>query len=139
MLIINLKSSNLCAGTPSPPLNIQSFVQEYHNHFSTVIYTWDAPHGNQRVEYYQYQLVNETSIIVDHNTSNTSAIVSGIPYNENITLVVLAHNCIGSSPPSVEEVYIGMCTTRSAIYCSYFNILRLCMHQLFLLNSSGMS
>ena len=85
------------------PLNVQSGVDEYHNNFSRVFFSWDAPEDNSRVDYYQYQVVNGTSI----NTSNTSAIISGVPYNENITFWVLAGNCIGQSATALETINVG--------------------------------
>lgn len=70
--------------------------------------SWEAPSDNSRVNYYQYQLYyGVTSTIAAYNTSNTSATVSGIPYNENLTLLIIVHNCIGSSAPYVAQVSIG--------------------------------
>ena len=91
------------AGIPMSPLNVQSVVDEYHNNFSSILFSWDAPEDNSRVDYYQYEVVNGTSI----NTSNTSAIISGVPYNENVTFLVLAGNCIGQSTTVLETINVG--------------------------------
>ena len=99
-------------GTPMSPLNLQSVVNEYHDHSSSVLFTWDAPIINSRVDYYQYQVVNETS----SNTSNTSVIISGVPYNKNVTFSVLAGNCVGESATVMETINIGRV------------VLLLCMH-----------
>ena len=90
-------------GIPTSPLNVQSVVDEYHNNFSNVLFSWDAPEDNSCVDYHQYQVVNGTSI----NTSNTSAIISGVPYNKNITFLVLAGNCIGQSATVLETINVG--------------------------------
>ena len=95
-------------GVSGPPRNLSSAVEEYHSHFSTVLFTWDAPNGNSRIDYYQYQLINGTSVVV-YNTSNTSIAVLGIPYNRNVTFSLFAINCVGSSAPSREIVNVGKC------------------------------
>lgn len=98
----------ISSGVPTAPLNLQIAVNKFHNHFSTVIFTWDAPNDNSLVDNYQYQLTSETGVIASSNTSNTSATVSGIPYNKNLTFLVHAINCIGNGYSSEGPVYIGM-------------------------------
>ena len=93
-------------GMPSSPLNLQFVVDEYHGHLSTVYFTWDAPNDGSRVDYYQYQLINGTRITY-YNTSNTTATISGIPYNNNITFLLHSFNCLGVSSPLVEIIHIG--------------------------------
>ena len=96
------------AGVSGPPRNLSSAVEEYHSHFSTVLFTWDAPNGNSRIDYYQYQLVNETSVVT-YNTTNTSVAVLGILYNRNVTFSLVAVNCVGSSALLTETVNVGKC------------------------------
>lgn len=97
----------IAAGIPMYPLNVQSVVDEYHDYSSTVLFTWNGPQENSRVDYYQYQVINGTEVIDASNTSNTSAILSRIPYNENITFSILARNCIGESATVMETINIG--------------------------------
>ena len=97
-----------CTGTPTSPLNLQSVVDEYHDHFSTVLFTWDAPNDDSRVDYYDYRVVNETSTVA-YNTSNTSVLIFGLVYNKKVTFSVLAGNCIGESAPQMKIVDIGGC------------------------------
>ena len=82
-------------------------MDEYHEHISTVYFTWDAPNDGSRVDYYQYQLIDGTSGITAYNTSNTTATVSGIPYNNNVTFLLLSLNCVGVSSPIIETIHIG--------------------------------
>ena len=89
------------------PLNIQSVVDEYLDYFSTVLFIWNAPEDNSRIDYYQYYVVYGTTIITVSNTSNTSVTISGVPYNENITFSLLAGNCVGESATVFEIVDIG--------------------------------
>ena len=97
----------LHAGTPMSPLNLKSVVETYHNHFSTVLFTWDAPDDSSRVDYYQYQVLNKSNMIDVYNTSNNSALIPGIVYNKNVTFLVLAGNCIGQSTIQMKTVNIG--------------------------------
>lgn len=96
-----------CTGTPMPPLHLESVIETYHNHFSTVLFTWDAPDDSSRVDYYQYQIPSESNMISIYNTSNNSALVSEIAYNKNVTFLVLAGNCIGKSTMQMKTVYIS--------------------------------
>ena len=91
---------------PSSPLNLQFVVDEYHDHLATVYFTWDPPNDGSRVDYYQYQLIDGTSVTY-YNTSNTTATISGIPYNKNVTFLLLSFNCLGISSPLVEIIHIG--------------------------------
>ena len=93
-------------GTPTPPTNLRSVVDVYHNYFSTVRFIWDAPNDNSRVNYYEYQVENETNSLM-YNTSNTTAILSEIFYNKNITFLVFSLNCIGKSSPLIQMIHIG--------------------------------
>ena len=79
-------------------------VEDYHSRFSTVLFTWNAP--NSRIDYYQYQLANETSVVT-YSTTNTSVTVLGIPYNKNVTFSLFAVNCVGGSGEIREVVNIG--------------------------------
>ena len=98
------------------PLIAQSVVDKYDDYSSTVLFTWNAPQDNSRVDYYQYQVVNGTKIIVASNTSNSSVIISGVPYNQNVTFLVLAGNCIGESATVMETINIGR-VSYTSIHC----------------------
>ena len=89
------------------PLNIQNIVDEYHSYFSTVLFTWNAPEDNSRVDYYQYTYQVVDGSVSASNTSNTSVAISGVPYNKNVNFSILAGNCIGESATVLESVNIG--------------------------------
>ena len=76
---------NYYTGMPASPTNLQSVVDVYRDYFSTVIFTWDAPNDNSRIDYYQYEVENGTNSLT-YNTSNTTAILSGI-YTTTKTLL----------------------------------------------------
>ena len=78
----------------------------YHAYSSTVLFTWDAPNDNSRVDYYQYEVENGTNSLA-YNTSNTTAILPEIDYNKNITFSVFSLNCIGTSPPLIQVILVG--------------------------------
>ena len=92
---------------PMSPLNIQNIVDEYHSYFSTVLFTWNAPEDNSRVDHYQYTYQVVDGSVSTSNTSNTSLAISGVPYNKNVTFSILAGNCIGESISVLETVNIG--------------------------------
>ena len=81
-------------------------MDEYHDHISTIHFTRDAPNDDSRVDYYQYQLIDGTSV-TSYNTSNTIATISEIAYNNNITFLLLSLNCVGVSSPLAETIQIG--------------------------------
>ena len=110
---LNCAILNHYVGTPSPPVNLQFIVDEYYDHFSTVRLGWDAPNDDSRVDCYQYQLINGTSITI-YNTSYTSVTIPGVVYNKNITFLLHSRNCVGTSSPVIETIHIGrsiMCRT----------------------------
>lgn len=78
----------------------------HHEYFSTILFTWDAPDDNSRVDYYQYRVENGTNNLV-YNTSNTTAVLSEIVYNDNVTFSVVSLNCIGESDPLSQVIHIG--------------------------------
>ena len=95
-------------GVPIAPLNLQSMVDKYHSHFSSILFTWNTPSDNSRIDYYQYQLVKEMDSFT-YNTTNTSAVLPDIPYNKNVTFSITAVNCVGSSAPLRQTITIGRC------------------------------
>ena len=91
----------------------------YHDYSSTVLFTWNAPNDNSRVDYYQYEVENGTNSLT-YNTSNTSAILTEIDYNKNVTFSVFSLNCIGKSSPLIQVLHVGKQGTRDeTLY--YFN------------------
>ena len=78
----------------------------YHAYSSTILFTWDAPNDNSRVDYYQYEVENGTNSLT-YNTSNTTAILSEIYYNKNFTFSVFSLNCIGKSSPLIQVIHVG--------------------------------
>ena len=103
---------SLCfTGLPSPIETIYFSVHEYANNCnnSVVIFSWEFPTVTDvRVDYYQYQLLSN-SFMITNNISNMSAVISSIPYNENITFTVTVHNCIGRSVSYSHTFIIGKC------------------------------
>ena len=95
------------AGIPTSPTNLRSVII-HHDYFSTVLFTWDAPNDNSRVDYYQYtyQVENGTDSFA-YNTSNSTATLSEIFYNQNTTFSVFSLNCISDSAPLSQTIYIG--------------------------------
>ena len=87
-------------------------VQEYQRISSTVEISWDPPdplNNDPQVDYYHYELMdrlNELVMTVD-NTSNTSAILEDILYNNNLTFSLSAVNCVGRSSPITYHINIG--------------------------------
>ena len=88
-------------------MNVATVVDEYYANYSKVIVSWDSPPDNVRVDYYQYHLTYEP-LMTQNNVTNTSQILSNVPYNENITFVLVAANCIGKSSPVFHTFNIGM-------------------------------
>ena len=73
--------------------------------------TWEPPSSDSRVDLYQYQLIDNLTEVIVSNTTNTTAVLSGIPYNVNLSFVISAHNCVGASQQVVLNINInGMCT-----------------------------
>ena len=71
--------------------------------------TWEPPSNDFRVDFYQYQLIDNLTEVIVSNTTNTTAVLSGIPYNVNMSFVISAHNCVGASQPATLSInIIGM-------------------------------
>ena len=66
---------------------------EHHSNYSTVVVMWEPASNDSRVDFYQYQLINSLTEVRVSNTTNTTAILSGVPYNVNISFVISAYNC----------------------------------------------
>lgn len=71
-----------------------------------VVITWNPPADSSRVDYYQYTFVNEPNIT--YNTTNfTNTVLSDIPYNQEISIVLSAINCLGRSSPVIYTFNTG--------------------------------
>ena len=95
------------AGIPTAPINLQSIVDVYRAHSSTVLFTWDAPNDNSRVDYYQYEVENGTNSLTYNTSNTTTAILTEIDYNKNVTFSVFSLNCIGKSSPLIQVIHVG--------------------------------
>ena len=116
-------------GTPPSPFNLTSFIKEYHDSFYSITLSWAA--AQFLVDYYMMTVISGAGIlqnesILAHNTSNNlqipSIVISNLPYNENITVLLSAHNCIGSSPPDSITFDIGkfnIMDSYVSLACSY--------------------
>ena len=102
-------------GTPPSPFNLTSFIKEYHDSFYSITLSWAA--AQFRVDYYVMTIISgagillQNELILAHNISNNlqtpSIAIFNLPYNENITVLLSAHNCIGSSSPDSITFNIG--------------------------------
>ena len=92
---------------PTSPVNISHVVNSYHVNYSTAVVSWDPPTGDTLVDYYQYQLITDTEPIHTLNVTDTAFTLSGVSYNENITIVLSAINCAGTSDIIVYTLTIG--------------------------------
>ena len=90
----------LLADEPSPPQNLSIGSVEHHSNYSTVVVMWEPASNDSRVDFYQYQLINSLTEVRVSNTTNTTAILSGVPYNVNILFVISAYNCERASEQS---------------------------------------
>ena len=80
-----------------------------HKLYCTAEVTWKQPSNDSRVDFYQYQLIDNLTEVIVSNTTNTIAVLSGIPYNVNMSFVISAHNCVGASQQVVLSINIGIC------------------------------
>ena len=97
---------------PSPPQELRSKTVEYHINYSTIIVLWEPPQNDSRVDHYLYKFAKVADMSVDEvilirNTTNTTVVLSDIPYGINITFVVSAYNCEGVSAQKVLVINIG--------------------------------
>ena len=83
----------MSADEPSPPQNLIITTVGHHSNYSTVVVMWEPASNDARVNFYQYQLINSLTEVRVSNTTNTTAILSGVPYNVNISFVISAYNC----------------------------------------------
>ena len=90
---------------PTSPMNLVITVDWYYDNYSTIMISWDSPDDSYLIDYYQYRL--EGDPLITHNTTNASLLLSGIPYNENITFALAAVNCIGKGSPIIYIFNIG--------------------------------
>ena len=82
-----------CPDEPSPLHNISIQSVQHHSNYSTVVVMWEPASNDSRVDFYQYQLINSLTEVRVSNTTNTTAILSCVPYNVNISFVISAYNC----------------------------------------------
>ena len=94
-------------GVPHAPQNLIIIKKELSTNFSTITFLWDSGAHNEQIDYYNIEMIWLSKTIDSFNTSNTSASISEVPYNENITVTLTAHNCIGASPQNVLNFVIG--------------------------------
>ena len=96
---------------PSPQ-TIRSRIVESYTNYSTVEVTWEPLGNDSRVDFYHYFVIvdsEDTSYsLYDVKTTNTTAILSILPYDVNITFFLSASNSCGGNSTVVYEV-IGKC------------------------------
>ena len=109
------------ADEPSPPQNLSlSRILEYQTNSSTVEVMWKPPSNDSCVEFYQYQLIDNLTEVIVFNTTNTTAVLSGIPYNVNMSFVISAYTvtCKRSSPQEILVINIMGELPHNKIGCS---------------------
>ena len=110
----------LRADDPLSPQNLSSRILEYHTNSSTVEVMWKPPSNDSRVDFYQYQLIDNLTEVIVSNTTNTTAVLSGIPYNVNMSFVISAYTvtCKRSSPLEILVINIISKLPHNNIGCS---------------------
>ena len=95
---------------PSLPQALRSRVLEFGTDYFTIEVTWEPPGNDSRVDFYHYQVIDNSegaSVSYQVNTTNTTAILFCILYGINISFVLIANNCEGTSAPVSYAIYIG--------------------------------
>ena len=112
---------------PSLPQALRSRVLESGTDYSTIEVTWEPPGNDSRVDFYQYQVVDSSegaSVSYQANTTNTTAIL--FCYGINISFVLIANNCEGTSAPVTYAIYIGKYNKHTKMFiinlkaCNYY-------------------
>ena len=97
---------NLIAELVASPTKLRLESVEHHSNYSTVVVMWEPASNDSRVDFYQYQLINSLTEVRVSNTTNTTAILSGVPYNVNISFVISAYNCERESEQATLLIHI---------------------------------
>ena len=109
-LLVIMKVLTTTDSAPSAgPQNLSSRILEYYINYCTAEVAWEPPSNDSRVDFYQYQVIDNLTEVIVSNTTNTTAVLSGIPYNVNMSFVISAHNCVGASQQVVLSINIGIC------------------------------
>ena len=77
-------------------------VVGYHGNYSTISVTWMT--NESHIDYYHYQLSRQFNMSAD--TTDTSALITGVPNGENLTFSLTAHNCAGKSSTVTANIII---------------------------------
>ena len=93
---------------PSSPKKIAYRIVTYEANSSTVEVTWEPPSNDSRVDFYQYQLIDNLTEVIVSNTTNTTAVLSGIPYNVNSSVIISAYAVICKRSSSLEILVINV-------------------------------
>ncbi|KRZ05898.1 Ig-like and fibronectin type-III domain-containing protein C25G4.10 [Trichinella zimbabwensis] len=81
---------------PGPPTNLR-LLEENHN---WVKLTWDPPEQSVPLEHYEVIISENSRIYSEHNTTDTSIVITTLQPSVEYLAVVLAWNKYGSSVPS---------------------------------------
>ena len=90
---------------------------------STIEVMWEPPSNDSCVDFYQYQLIDNLTEVIVSNTTNTTAVLSGIPYNVNMSFVISAHNCDRPGQQATIVINIGKLWHYTEIMHKVFAIL----------------
>ena len=93
---------------PSPPQVLDITAVAYHGNHSTISVTWMK--NESYIDYYHYQLSYHSAAHLNmsvSDTTNTSALITDVPTDENLTLSLTAHNCAGKSSTVIANVNIS--------------------------------
>ena len=77
-------------------------MEEYHHNSSNVKVNWDRQ-AEYQIQYYLTAESHSEPVII----YNTSIILLDIPYNTNVSILLAASNCIGTSSPAEYSIYVG--------------------------------
>ena len=105
-----LSSFCIHTGAPESPANINSTIQDYQSNFAMMEITWNPPlNHDPQIDYFHYEIIDTSNepLVMDGNTSNTSAIFKDIPYNNDLTFSLYTVNCVGRSSPITYHISIG--------------------------------
>lgn len=95
---------------PPSPQNTNIITKIFYANISSFTIQWGPGIGlidNHYIEYYHIEMIMLNTTVESFNTTSTNASFTGVPYNENLTILITANNCIGFSPPETVTVRIG--------------------------------
>lgn len=111
-----MRSHVLCTGIPSKPTNVSVKKTTHNMTASNITLSWNQPTMG-RVDHYKVNVTSYETQSVDISlmTNTSSAEVEGIPYDQNITIVITSVNCYSENEGDTftinisEEIFLSVC------------------------------